>query len=42
VTATPTLIFATAPSFPGALPAQRLEAEIAQGEAEAKRLATKK
>ena len=42
VTATPTLVFADGSVVPGALPAQRLEAEIVQGEAEAKRLATKK
>ena len=42
VSATPTLVFADGSVIPGALPAQRLEAEIAQGEAEAKRLATKK
>src|SRR5580765_3637676 len=42
VTATPTLVFADGSVVPGALPAPRLEAEIVQGEAEAKRLATKK
>jgi len=42
VTATPTLIFADGSVVPGALPAPQLEAEIAQGEVEAKRLATKK
>ena len=42
VTATPTLVFADGSVIPGALPAPRLEAEIVQGEAEAKRLATKK
>ena len=39
VTATPTLVFADGSVVPGALPAQRLEAEIKQGEAEAARLA---
>jgi thiol:disulfide interchange protein DsbC len=42
VTATPTLVFADGTIIPGALPAPQLEAEIAQGEAEAKRLAAKK
>ena len=42
VTATPTLVFADGTVVPGALPAPKLEAEIVQGEAEAKRLATKK
>jgi len=42
VTATPTLVFADGTVIPGALPAPQLEAEIVQGEAEAKRLATKK
>jgi thiol:disulfide interchange protein DsbC len=42
VTATPTLVFADGSVIPGALPAPRIEAEIVQGEAEAKRLATKK
>jgi thiol:disulfide interchange protein DsbC len=42
VTATPTLVFADGTLIPGALPAPQIEAEIAQGEAEAKRLATKK
>jgi thiol:disulfide interchange protein DsbC len=42
VSATPTLIFADGSVIPGALPAAQLEAEITQGEAEAKRLATKK
>jgi thiol:disulfide interchange protein DsbC len=42
VNATPTLVFADGTIIPGALPAPRLEAEIAQGDAEAKRLATKK
>ena len=42
VTATPTLVFADGSIVPGALPAQRLEAEIAQGEVEAARLAALK
>jgi thiol:disulfide interchange protein DsbC len=42
VTATPTLVFADGNVIPGALPAQRLEAEIRQGEAEAARLAAAK
>jgi thiol:disulfide interchange protein DsbC len=42
VTATPTLVFADGTVIPGALPAQRLEAEIVQGEAEAARLAAAK
>ena len=42
VSATPTLVFADGSVIPGALPAVRLEAEIVQGEAEAKRLADKK
>jgi len=42
VTATPTLVFADGTVVPGALPAQRLEAEIVQGEAEAARLASTK
>lgn len=42
VTATPTLIFADGSIVPGALPAQRLEAEIRQAEAEAARLAAAK
>ena len=42
VTATPTLVFADGTVIPGALPAQQLETEIAQGEAEAKRLAAAK
>ncbi len=42
VTATPTLVFADGSIIPGALPAQRLEAEIVQGEAEAARLAAAK
>jgi thiol:disulfide interchange protein DsbC len=42
VTATPTLVFADGSVIPGALPAQRLETEIKQGEAEAARLAAVK
>jgi len=42
VSATPTLVFADGSVVPGALPAQRLEAEIKQGEAEAARLAATK
>ena len=42
VNATPTLIFADGSVVPGALPASRLEAEIAQGETEAARLAATK
>jgi thiol:disulfide interchange protein DsbC len=42
VSATPTLVFADGSVVPGALPAQRLEAEIKQGEAEAARLAAVK
>ena len=42
VTATPTLVFADGTVIPGALPAPQLESEIAQGDAEAKRLAAKK
>jgi thiol:disulfide interchange protein DsbC len=42
VSATPTLIFADGSITPGAIPAQRLEAEIALGEAEAARLAAAK
>ena len=42
VSATPTLVFADGSVIPGALPAQRLEAEIKQGEAEAARLAATK
>jgi len=42
VSATPTLVFADGSIVPGALPADRLEAEIAQGEAEAARLAAAK
>jgi thiol:disulfide interchange protein DsbC len=42
VSATPTLVFADGSVIPGALPAQRLEAEIKQGEAEAARLAAAK
>jgi thiol:disulfide interchange protein DsbC len=39
INATPTLIFADGSMIPGALPAQRLESEIKQGEAEAAKLA---
>ncbi len=42
VNATPTLVFADGSVVPGALPAQRLEAELASGEAEAKKLAAAK
>jgi thiol:disulfide interchange protein DsbC len=42
VSATPTLVFADGSVVPGALPAERLEAEIRQGEAEAARLAAAK
>jgi thiol:disulfide interchange protein DsbC len=42
VSATPTLIFADGSILPGALPAQRLEAEIAKGASEAERLAAAK
>ena len=42
VNATPTLIFADGSVVPGALPAQRLEAEIANGEVQAARLAAAK
>ena len=42
ITATPTLVFADGSVVPGALPAQRLEAEISKGEAEAARLAAAK
>ena len=42
VVATPTLVFADGSIVPGALPAQRLEAEIKQGEAEAARLSAAK
>jgi len=42
VSATPTLVFADGSVVAGALPAQRLEAEIKQGEAEAARLAAAK
>ena len=42
VSATPTLVFADGSIVPGALPAQKLEAEIRQGEAEAARLAAAK
>jgi thiol:disulfide interchange protein DsbC len=42
VTATPTLVFADGSVVPGALPAQRLEAELVQAEAEAAKLAAAK
>ena len=42
VTATPTLVFADGNVIPGALPAQRLEVELKQAEAEAARLAAAK
>ncbi len=42
VSATPTLVFADGSVIAGALPAQRLEAEISQGEVEAARLAAAK
>jgi thiol:disulfide interchange protein DsbC len=42
ISATPTLIFADGSIIPGAIPAQRLEAEIKQGEAEAARSAAAK
>jgi thiol:disulfide interchange protein DsbC len=42
VTATPTLVFADGSVIPGALPAQRLEAEIAQGEVQAAKVAATK
>ncbi len=42
VAATPTLVFADGSVIPGALPAQRIEAEIKQGEAEAARLTAAK
>jgi len=42
VVATPTMIFADGSMLPGALPYDRLEAEIKQGEAEAARLASAK
>ena len=42
VNATPTLVFADGSIVPGALPAEQLEAEIKQGEAEAARLAAAK
>lgn len=42
VNATPTLVFADGSIVPGALPAQRLEAELVTGEAEAKKLAAAK
>lgn len=42
VNATPTLVFADGSIVPGALPAQRLEAELATAEAEARKLASAK
>jgi thiol:disulfide interchange protein DsbC len=42
VQATPTLVFADGSVVPGALPAQRIEVELVQGEAEAARLAATK
>jgi len=42
VNATPTMVFADGSVIPGALPAQRLEAEIANGELQAARLAAAK
>ena len=42
VSATPTLVFADGSVIPGALPAQRLEVEIKQGEVEAAKLAAAK
>ncbi len=42
VNATPTLVFADGSVVPGALPAQRLESELASGEAEAKKIAAEK
>ena len=42
VSATPTLVFADGSVIPGALPAQRLEAEIAQGEVQAAKVAATK
>jgi thiol:disulfide interchange protein DsbC len=42
VNATPTMVFADGSVVPGALPAQRLEAEIANGELQAARLASAK
>lgn len=42
VTATPTLLFADGSVIPGALPAQRLEAELKTAELEAKKLAAAK
>jgi thiol:disulfide interchange protein DsbC len=42
VSATPTLVFADGSVVAGAIPAQRIEAEIKQGEAEAARLAAAK
>jgi hypothetical protein len=42
VNATPTMVFADGSVIPGALPAQRLETEIANGELQAARLAAAK
>ena len=42
VNATPTMVFADGSVVPGALNAQRLEAEIANGEAQAAKLAAAK
>ncbi len=42
VNATPTLVFADGSVVPGALPAQRIEAELKNAEAEAKKLAATK
>ena len=42
VNATPTIVFADGTVIPGALPAQRLETELNNGEAEAKKLAAAK
>jgi thiol:disulfide interchange protein DsbC len=42
VSATPTLVFADGSVVPGALPAQRIEAELKNAEAEAKKLAATK
>jgi thiol:disulfide interchange protein DsbC len=42
INATPTLVFADGTIIPGALPRDRLEAEMAQADAEAKKLAAAK
>jgi thiol:disulfide interchange protein DsbC len=42
VNATPTLVFADGTVVPGALPAQRIETELAKADAEAKKLAAAK